>query len=161
ADKYFAALVRQPNVIGYSCHVDYFDVKEGALSAPFCTSRQDWYAQVLGSGPNYTPQMVLQGRIDTVGHKADDLKKNLQKALALDDIGRIHISPVSGGGYMMTVPEGLDNKSGALHLWLILYDKPHTLSVAEGTNKGKEMTYYNIASAVNDMGPWQPEQKII
>ena len=80
ADELFAALITVPNIIGLSCHVDYFDVRVGSLSKPFCTARQSWYMQALGAGPNYTPQMIINGAHDVIGYKLDDVSLEIKKA---------------------------------------------------------------------------------
>jgi hypothetical protein len=70
ADKAFADLADQPGVIGLACHVDY--LKDGdTLARDFCVDRQNWYMDRLHAGPNYTPQIVVNGAKDALGYKTD------------------------------------------------------------------------------------------
>ena len=154
ADRLFADLVTQPGVIGLACHVDYFDVKQGALSKPFCTERQSRYMDLLHAGPNYTPQMVMQGAIDVVGYKMKDVIAGLEKAGGAGTAA-LEIKPAGGGGFQVVLPDGV---AGRGSVYLALFDKPHDLIVAEGRNKGQRMIYYNIVSAVEEPGPWPEGQ---
>lgn len=155
ADRLFADLVAQPGIIGLSCHVDYFDVREGALSKPFCTTRQNWYADRLHTGPAYTPQMILQGGFDVIGYKGDDVAEALKMG-AQAAVARMTIDQgPEGGGYILTLPEGLKDSG---NIFVFLYDKPREIAVAEGRNKGQKITYYNIVSDMNDLGPWPQGQ---
>lgn len=152
ADRLFADLLKQENVIGLACHVDYFDVKDGALSHKFCTERQSWYMEKLAAGPNYTPQMVINGRIDVVGYKFSHVVKGLQKALFSEILPLAIDETKTKGIYKVTLPfDELENPDD-YRLWLALYDKPHEVVIAEGMNKGKKTTYYNIVSELGSTG---------
>src|SRR5690606_6242302 len=80
ADRLLADLAQQVHVIALACHVDYFDVRSGALSQPFCSERQNWYMRALRGGPNYTPQMVVQGRYDAIGYDMPAVTHALRRA---------------------------------------------------------------------------------
>ena len=155
ADELFAALITIPNIIGVSCHVDYFDVRTGSLSRPFCTARQSWYMQALGAGPNYTPQMIVNGAHDVIGYKLDDVSLEIKKAQKNPPL-RIDVTKVEGAhNYKLSWKEQsvpADNEPAIL--WLMLVDKPHNVNIADGRNKGKNVTYMNIVSDMEDRGDW-------
>lgn len=148
ADRLFADFLEQDNVIGLACHVDYFDVKQGSLAQPFCTERQDRYMETLGAGPNYTPQMVVNGVTDVVGYKLKDAVAALQKA-AFSDVRTLRIAETTAAGtYKVSVPPDLLPGAATMKLWLALYDKPHDLTVAEGRNKGQKSVYAHVVSSL-------------
>jgi hypothetical protein len=148
ADRLFADLLKQDNVIGLACHIDYFDVREGALSRPFCTKRQNWYMEVLGAGPNYTPQMVVNGMHDVIGYKFDSVIKTLQRS-SYSEIKPLTLTQTKAKGtWKLTLPLDKLPPKENLQLWLALYDEPHALNIAEGRNKGKKTVYYNIVSSL-------------
>ena len=160
ADRLLADLVQQPNVIGIACHIDYFDVKQGALSQPFCTARQTWYESLLRVGPIYTPQMVLQGQIDTVGYKMGDVSAAIKKAEQLSTMPLYVFATDNEDEYRIALPDTISpviNGNAVLHL--IMYDRPHEITVAEGRNKGQKITYMNIASATRNLGVWPETQQ--
>ena len=156
ADRLFADLAQQENVIGLACHVDYFDVRKGSLAKPFCSARQNMYMKALRGGPNYTPQMVVQGRHDVVGYDIPAVTKALQQA-AQDIPAPIAIAHEgTDGRYSVALPARAEAGEGApLRLWLFAYDLPHDITVAEGRNRGQRVAYANIVSAVQDLGLWE------
>lgn len=152
ADQLFADLITQDNVIGLACHVDYFDVKKGSLAKEFCTKRQSWYMEKLFAGPNYTPQMVINGAVDVIGYKFDEVVKALQKALYSEILPLEIAESDAKGTYKVTLPIKDLAKPENYKLWLALYDQPHNLTIADGLNRGKKATYYNIVSELGSTG---------
>lgn len=157
ADRLFADMAQQVNVIGLACHVDYFDVRVGALSQPFCSARQDWYMKVLHGGPNYTPQLVVQGRHDAAGNKIPAITAALKKAAT--EIPPAIATEYAGqsGHYRLQLPALVEDKHHPYKLTLMVYDSPHNVVIGEGRNKGQKMTYAKIVSALQDLGTWNGE----
>ncbi len=149
-----------PHVIALSCHVDYFDVKQGSLSQPLCSSWQARYEASLKRASKYTPQMVINGRFDAAGYLPDKIAKAFKSAheypvepLSVNFLALVGDEPPS---YQVDLPE---RKEGRYHLWRIAYDQPHYLTVKEGTNAGKEMVYYNVVSQAEFLGSWDGHSK--
>lgn len=155
ADELFAALITVPNMIGVSCHVDYFDVRTGSLSRPFCTARQSWYMQALGAGPNYTPQMIVNGAHDVIGYKLDDVSLEIKKAQKNPPLRMTAVKGAGVNNYKLSWKEQAvpANNEPAI-LWLMLIDKPHDMVINDGRNKGRKITYTNIVSDMEDRGDW-------
>ncbi len=158
ADRFFGELVQDEHIIGLACHVDYFDVKDGALSKPFCTDRQSWYMKTLGAGPNYTPQLVVNGHADVVGYKLEAIIEAVKREEESAPVRLTVVREEDAGVFRVFLPEQDPLPVSPLKLWLAVYDKPHHLSVAEGRNKGKAMVYYKIVSAVQDLGEWDGQE---
>lgn len=160
ADRLFADLLTQENIIGLSCHVDYFKVKQGSLSQPFCTERQNWYMKALQAGPNYTPQMVINGRYDVVGYKMDDVIDTLKTAQQ-DNLIILAITINNAvGTYSITLPEIKTAQEQPAKIWLALYDDIHDITIADGRNQGKTMPYQNIVSIFTELSPWDGKETI-
>jgi len=156
ADQLFAELVQADNVIGLACHVDYFDVRMGSLSRPFCTSRQNWYMQALGAGPNYTPQMIVNGRTDVVGYKADDVKTAIKTAQQMPPLDIIITKTDGADDFMLSwEAKSTTTENEPAVLWLMMIDKPHDIEIADGRNKGRKAYYVNIVSDMEERGPWE------
>ncbi|MBN8521581.1 MAG: DUF1223 domain-containing protein [Alphaproteobacteria bacterium] len=146
ADEYMADLLKQDGVIGLSCHVDYFDVRQGSLAHKFCSRRQSDYAKTMGLKSVYTPQMVINGHIDAIGYESAQVSIGVLKARA-EKISEISIRPLQNGQYAYALPAQAVQDPDVT-LWVALFDKPHTLTVAEGGNRGKNLTYHNIVSSL-------------
>jgi hypothetical protein len=154
ADRLFSDLLEQSNIVGVSCHVDYFRVRKGSLAKPFCTDRQSWYMKTLGAGPNYTPQLVVNGHHDVVGYKIEKIVDTLKQA-EQENLFILNIVPGEQKGMFnfMLPKTDLKNDQEA-KIWLLVYDRPHVLNIADGHNLGKSMNYINIVSHIDDLGPW-------
>jgi hypothetical protein len=152
AERLFADLIKQKNIIGLSCHVDYFDVKQNALSHDFCSKRQARYVEQLQSGFHYTPQMVVDGRIDVVAHKFDDVKLALDYA-AKTPPRRLEIKQ-NGKTYTVHLPAQGDAQKQSMDLWLASYNKPQDVIISEGRNRGKKVSFHNIVSKMEHLGTW-------
>jgi hypothetical protein len=74
----------QPNVIGLSEHVDYWDRLgwKDRFSSAALTDRQRKYAAHFNTESIYTPQMVVDGRLEFVGSDAASASRALARALA-------------------------------------------------------------------------------
>ena len=82
ADRNFNQLIENPNIIGLSCHVTYFDRghRRDHLSKPFCDARQNIYKLALRTGGIFTPMTVVNGQRYTTGKKISDTKSLINNA---------------------------------------------------------------------------------
>lgn len=80
AEALLAEKVAGGNVIGLTCMVDYMQTRSDGPGRPFCTARQAEYALKLGTGPNYTPQMIVNGTQDAIGHKIESVDEAMRRA---------------------------------------------------------------------------------
>ena len=160
ADRLFADLVAaRPDVIGLACHVDYFDVKQGSMAQPFCTARQTWYENLLRVGPAYTPQIVFQGSIDAIGYKMDFVSAGLKKAAQMPTVPLYVFATDKENEFRVALPDTVPDFGDSAALYLVIYDRPHDVTIAEGRNKGQRNTYVNIASDLFDLGAWPKGQQ--
>ncbi len=160
ADRFLADLVETTDIIGLACHVDYFDVKAGSLARHFCSERQSDYMTYLRAGPNYTPQMVVNGVIDVIGYKHEDVLAALTEAAKMGT-GRIIIQKTEAaeGQFLASLPALSETEEQEIVLWKALFDKPHNLEVAEGHNRGMKMTYVNIVNDLQGLGLWDGKKE--
>lgn len=170
ADALLGELARVPWIIALSCHVDYFDVKTGSLSLPFCSSQQTEYESTLRAGPKYTPQMVVNGQYDVVGYKRDDVVTTIKRARREQSLVRLSLEKEAGGttfelrlpdmrsGEKVTTQHAVEEKSAQpfldYQIYVLVYDIPHEIMVADGANAGKTLIYTNIVRNVGVLGPW-------
>lgn len=156
ADALLGALANSPDVIALSCHVDYFDVKTGSLSHPFCSARQIEYESTLRAGPKYTPQMVINGQYDVVGYRRADVLTAIRRAWKERVLATPDLQITDKGEFLLSLaalgerPEAAE----AYQILLLVFDAPHTVTVAEGANAGKSIVYTNVVRHVGLLGPW-------
>jgi hypothetical protein len=82
ADRLLTELAKRPGVLALSHHVDYWDRLgwKDPYSSPEATKRQRDYARMLGLRNIYTPQMVIDGRLDVVGSDPAAVERALARA---------------------------------------------------------------------------------
>lgn len=151
ADALMGQMIQQQNIIGLSCHVDYFGLKENSLGKSFCTRRQNEYGRLIGGGPRYTPQLVVNGHMDMIGYETGRVSAAVMKARG-EKMKNIVITPVSNGTYNITLPQMTVGKE--VRLLVAIYDAPKTMAMTEGSNFGKKLTYFNVVSKMDDIGLW-------
>lgn len=152
ADKLMGQMIEQQSVIGLSCHVDYFNIRNNSLGKGFCTKRQGDYNRLIGTGPRYTPQLVVNGHMDMIGYEGGKVSAAILKGRA-EKLFPILLTPAGDASYSFTLP-AMDLKNQPVKLWMAVFDKPRTFSILEGNNLGKKMTYYNVISRMEDLGTW-------
>jgi hypothetical protein len=161
ADRFFARLVEKTDIIGLACHIDYFDVTKGALSKTFCTRRQQRQVAEIPGAFVYTPQIIINGRYDVLGHKIQRVADQLIAAAKRNTVTRLDIAAQEGekGVYNFALPAR--ELSGQGTLWLAVYDAPHDIDIAEGANKGEHLQYVHIVSVLEKLGTWDGRAKTV
>ena len=152
ADLYLEELVKRPDIVALSYHVDYWDYLgwRDTFAQPENTARQRDYAEVLGTRRIYTPQVVVNGMVDAVGSD----RPTIESAIAQS---------------ALRVPVTLRRQSGTLEIEvgarplpgsrpttirLILFATEAEVEIARGENAGSTISYYNVVRAVRPIGMW-------
>ena len=150
ADRAVAAISARPEILALSFGVTYWDNlgwKDTFAQKKF-TERQWDYARGLGHGAVGTPQVVVNGRLDTVGQSVADIDQALRRAT------------LGAGGPTLTLQPtrvaiaGAPQKRAA-QVWLVRYD-PSVLQVPvkRGENTGKTLPIKNVVRELTRLGDW-------
>lgn len=148
------ALADRSDLITLSYGVTYWDYLGWAdtFAKPAFTERQRRYAQSLKRNNVYTPQMVVGGRNDLVGHRRGDVDKAIAVAQAVlpqamvNRQGRqLQVSPLPGGA---------DAAVNAT-VWLVRYE-PRIIDVAikAGENNGRTLPHAHVVRDISALGQW-------
>ncbi|MCD8566715.1 MAG: DUF1223 domain-containing protein [Alphaproteobacteria bacterium] len=149
AEDYFHTLIERPGLIGLACHVSYFEADASPLAQKFCAERQSRYNAALHLGPNYTPQMLINGTQNAIGYKTDQVEETLAGSAASAPT-LLDVKKIRNDSYQFNLPAlGHDFQGNIL---IALIDKPHRL---QGLNpKDPPSVFLNVVSAITDAGPW-------
>jgi hypothetical protein len=124
------------------------------LADPRNSARQRAYSRVRGDRDVYTPQVVVNGSVHVLGSDKDAIEtaialshKNgmtlaLPVTMTLSD-GRMLVS-VAGGGEGHPLAE----------VWICGLLKAATVAIGRGENRGKTITYHNVARHWVKLGTW-------
>lgn len=156
AEDYFRTLVERPGLIGFACHVSYFEADASPLAQKFCTERQSRYNAALHLGPNYTPQMLINGTKNVVGYKTEAVESTLAEASKTAAL-TVETKEIRSGSYQFSLPALEHDFQG--NILVAIIDKPHRLQ--EKSTKGAPSVYVNVVSALTDAGPWDGKARTL
>ena len=162
ADALLERLDREQPVPGallvvLSEHVDYWNELgwKDPFSQPFFSERQQRYATRLETRGPYTPQMVVDGRIEFVGSDAREVQKAARSALAQSKVGLKFDSYQIENGVIRArlqtgnlSPAPADRKA---ELMVLLARNRAASSVTRGENEGRYLPHVATCEAA---APW-------
>ncbi|TCT43100.1 DUF1223 domain-containing protein [Martelella mediterranea] len=160
ADAAIAGLADRKDLIVLSYHVDYWNYLGWAdtMSSPENTERQYDYGKAMGRSGVYTPQAVLNGRVQLVGTDANALE---QKLRSLADKGQGLSVPVSARMNDEEVDIHLGDGEGKADVLVVYINAHERIKIERGENAGKVMDYRNIVTDVQTIGMWHGEASTI
>jgi hypothetical protein len=152
ADRLMAELASRDDVIALALHVDYWDYLgwKDTFGQPEHSARQREYAEVHGSRRIYTPQMIVNGAVEVVGHDRAALDAAIEQT-------------------KLPVPVTLHRKDGTLvikvgsqplpgrrptTIRLILFSSAVDVAITRGENAGSTVRYHNVVRAIRPIGMW-------
>jgi hypothetical protein len=144
-------LSQRPDVLALSFAVTYWDRLgwKDTFGRPQFTERQWQYARAMRQQDVYTPQVVVNGRVEGVGADPGEIEGLMSRA----DRG--------ASGPAVTLSDGSAEigaapaPAHAAEVWLVRYD-PRTLEVQvrRGENAGKTLPHKNIVRELVRLGDW-------
>lgn len=163
ADKLLERMVEsQPSpgvqVVGLGEHVDYWDRlgwKDRFSNTEF-TTRQDAYVDRFGTGPAYTPMMVVDGTAAFVGSDGQAARRAIDEAArARHGTLKVDRSHVSDRSLSVTVTASdLPTLADEPHADIIVAIVEDNLrsDVRRGENAGKVLTHVAVARSMRAIG---------
>ena len=155
ADKLLAQFATDPSLVPISLPIDYWDYLgwKDTLADPRNSARQRAYSHSRGDRDVYTPQVVVNGSMHVVGSD----KEAIEAAIAQTRRNAATLSlPVA-----LTVVDGQIKVSvggregpGPAEVWICGLLKAATVAIGRGENRGKTITYHNVARRWVKLGTW-------
>ena len=156
ADKLLSQFVTDPSLIPISLPIDYWDYLgwKDTLADPRNSARQRAYSRMRGDREVYTPQVVVNGSVHALGSD----KEAIEAAIASSRKSGMTLAlPVTmtlaDGRLLVSVPGGGDGHSLA-EVWICGLMKAATVAIGRGENRGKTITYHNVARHWVKLGTW-------
>lgn len=149
-----AALIQysnRPDILALTFAVDYWDRLgwKDTFASPQFTQRQYSYAHSMHGSGVYTPQVVVNGRVDGVGGDVSEvvsLASRVDRGAAGPEV-RIEGGEVSIGAGKAP--------AGGAEVWVAFYD-PRVVEVAipRGENAGHTLPHKNVVRKLVLLGAW-------
>jgi hypothetical protein len=147
ADKLMGELAQDPTLVSVSLPIDYWDYLgwKDTLADPRNTARQKGYSKVRGDRQVYTPQVVVDGAMHVVGSDRGAIEKAIEKSREKPGTLSLPVTlKVANDGLTVVVPDGTATGSVA-DVWICGVSKAITVAIKRGENRGKTITYHNVA----------------
>jgi len=157
ADAVLGSLAQRGDIIALAFHIDYWDYLgwHDTMASPQFTARQYAYRGALGTSNVYTPQAVLNGRMDANGAEGDTILDDLKamrgegKGLAVP----VRLDESEAGKLKIDVGAG-ERPSGPVSLVLVFFDPRTDVNIGRGENGGRTIAYFNAVRDVETIGMW-------
>ena len=164
ADTLLRSLTRMQPVPGVviiplSQHVDYWDRLgwRDRFSSPQFTERQRAYAEALDVGSIYTPQLVIDGRVELVGSRGRQAGAEIRRAadapktpIVLDATTTPGNREISLGAEIGAPPAG---STARADVWLAITENGLMTDVKAGENMFRRLHHTGVVRHLERLGP--------
>ena len=135
----------EKNVFVLSFHVDYWNNLgwKDIFSDPAYSSRQKEYGAFFHLSNIYTPQIIVNGKVEFVGSEESRLRKTIQESILEIPKTEIHIKVLKETNRKIPVLVASDGNKG-FRLNLALVQNYASDFVQRGENKGKTLSHFYI-----------------
>ena len=153
ADKLLGEFANDERLIALSLAVDYWDYLgwRDTLALHAHTSRQKGYATHRGDRHVYTPQVVINGALETIGSDRYAIDRIVGK---IDSTSNLSV-PVSLTRNGANVDIEVGAGSGSASIWVLPVTKQAPVTIERGENRGKTITYHNVVRGWTRVGDWR------
>ena len=151
ADSLLGELARSSDVVALGFHISYWDGPgwKDPFSSPEATARQERYARLLGIGTVYTPQIVVDGRLETVGSDRSAVERALDAAR--HDPGAVPVTLSYNNG-QARITMGRSGEAASASVVLIGFDRRRVDKVERGENSGRTLTHVDVVRGIEEVG---------
>ena len=134
-------------IIALEEHVDYWNHLgwNDPFSSPDFTRRQEDYATTLPDGGVYTPQMIVDGRVQFVGSRSNEAREKIRSA-ALHLKSRLLLTSITPSephsrSFELRLDAATALSNSHLDLWLAVTEKNLQSHVSAGENSGQTLEH--------------------
>jgi len=160
ADAFLGELTQRDDVLALSFHVGYWDYIGWAdpFAKPAYTKRQENYLGQFGLPYVFTPQAVVDGRMQASGNRQDAILHHIEVAGAVER-GRIDVelTRISAGQVRIRIPMSEAVYRGEAEIILLRYDEKRETLVTQGENSGKKLINHNVVRIMRPVADWNGE----
>ena len=162
ADRIVAELAKRKDVLALSLPITYWDMLgwKDTFATEANTYRQKSYAKTMNRSGIYTPQVVVDGKIDVVGNQRDRVMSaisNRQTQIANEAPINLTLG-IASGRVEIAIPASARAKDKPLAtIWVMRTLSNASVNVQQGENKNHQLTYANLVRELHRAGEWTGE----
>ncbi len=154
ADAALRVLRDKPGMLTLSWAVDYWDRLgwEDTFAHPHYSMRQAAYNKRFARGGVYTPQMVFDGRFQSVGSNQGDVREAVKAA---QSEGRLTVKPtLSSDGATITLSLPQTDVPEDVAVVTVWYLGDAKVEIGDGENRGRSLHYTNVVRLSDMLPDW-------
>ena len=151
-------LARRPGVLPLTFAVDYWDYLgwTDTFAKPEFSARQRAFMRRLAQRDVYTPQVVVDGRGQAAGARADRIDALIRDAAR----GRATAPRLHFLSRRLVRVDAGPAPRGVAEVWLVRYEaRPEPVEVRDGEARGERVTYVNAVRELTRLGTWSGRQR--
>jgi len=162
ADRIVAELASRKDVLALSFPITYWDMLgwKDTFATEANTYRQKSYAKTMNRSGIYTPQIVIDGKIDVVGNQRDRVMSaisNRSTQIATEQPINLALG-IASGRVEIAIPAAARGKDKPLAtIWVMRTLSHATVNVQQGENKNHQLVYANLVRELHRAGEWTGE----
>jgi hypothetical protein len=156
ADKLFGELANDPTLVAISLPMDVWDYLgwKDTLADPRNTARWQGYSKSRGDRERYTPQAVINGATHALGSDRSAIEKAILKSRQNEAVMSVPVSASRASDRLIiTLPDDAPAVPAMVSVWALA--KAVTVGITRGENKGRTVTYHNVARRWVNLGAWK------
>jgi hypothetical protein len=162
ADRIVAELAKRKDVLALSLPITYWDMLgwKDTFATEANTYRQKSYARTMHRSGIYTPQIVVDGKVDVVGNQRDRVMAaiaNRHSEIAAEQPVNLTLN-IASGRVEITIPaapRGTQKPLGTI--WVMRTLSSATVNVQQGENRNHQLSYANLVRELHRAGEWTGE----
>jgi hypothetical protein len=155
ADKLIGELASDRSLVTLSLPIDYWDYLgwKDTLADPRHTARQHAYARERGDGRVYTPQVVINGSVHALGSDQAAIERAIAQTARNPATLSVPVTAsLSDGKIQVAIAAGAAHSA---EVWLCAVAKDIPIAIGRGENRGRTVTYHNVARRWVKLGEWK------
>jgi hypothetical protein len=160
ADAFLGELTARDDVLALSFHVGYWDYIGWAdpFAKPAFTKRQEKYLDRFGLPYVFTPQAIVDGRMQASGNRREEILRHVKESGDSEqdriDVG---LTRISASQVRILIPMTDTVYRGEAEIILIRFDEKTETLVTNGENAGKKLLNYNVVRVMRPVADWNGE----
>lgn len=160
ADALLADLARSDDVVALAYHVDYWDYLgwRDTMASPENTARQQEYSRAFGTRSVFTPQAVVNGRVEMNGAKRGKVEAAMRRMADTSAKGGgamiVDVDVAYDGGAMVVDIGEADREVRDAQILVVYFEPATQVRIERGKNAGRAWTYLNAVSGFHSAGMW-------
>jgi hypothetical protein len=157
ADATLSELANRSDIVALAFHVDYWDYLgwRDTLATPENTTRQNAYRNAMKARMIYTPQAILNGRVEINGNNAEGIKSSIERMAQGPGGLSVPVAITRQDGQRLVIEVGAGKKPETpVHLILAYFHDKAIVPIGKGENSGRSMIYRNAVRDIETIGMW-------